>query len=147
MLSLDSNNRCDNCRYYCVCYWLLEGRVHDFGVSNDLFQMGNYYSKLVYVCEPRRVVKTRGSDVATLVFLLGTSKRWGFVSLVVAIQSTSICRAKLIQEVFLLPILRWNPWIAWARVSASGRKEKEAIVSRKMGSEKNKKKKYYVRKR
>lgn len=57
VLGLDRSERCGNCRCYYACYRLLEGGIHDLGVSCDFFEMWNCFRELVYVCELGRVVK------------------------------------------------------------------------------------------
>lgn len=61
MLSLDKSNGCSNRKHHSACYPLLERGVHSLRVSYDFFETGNCFRKLICVCEPRRVVKTRGS--------------------------------------------------------------------------------------
>lgn len=50
MLGLNSSNNGENYKHYRACYRLLDGRVHDLRVDGDLFETGNYFKKLVYIC-------------------------------------------------------------------------------------------------
>ena len=61
MLSLDGGDDCGNCRCHRACYQLLEGGVYSLRVSYEFFETGNCFKKLVCVCEPGGVVKTRRS--------------------------------------------------------------------------------------
>lgn len=125
VLVLDSNDSCDNRRCYRAYYRLLEGGVHDLRVSYDFLKMDNCFRELVCVCELGEVIKTRESECCCSYFFLETSRRGAFIDLVAATQLTSSRKVESIWEVFLLPVSRWNSWMAQARLSASiGRERK-----------------------
>ena len=71
MLGLDGGNRCSDRRRDSARYRLLEGRVHSARVSYDFREMDNGFRKLVYVCEPARIVKTRESRRSCSCFPFG----------------------------------------------------------------------------
>ena len=77
VLGLDRSNGCSSRRCHCVCYWLLEERVHSLRVSYDFFKTGNCFSKLVCICDPERVVKTRGGRYCCFYFSFGDVKKRG----------------------------------------------------------------------
>lgn len=75
MLGLDSSNSYSNRRYYCVCYKLLERRVHNLRVSYDFLKMSNYSKKLFCVCELGEVIKTQKSRCYCFYFSLEDIKK------------------------------------------------------------------------
>lgn len=56
---------------------MLKRRVHDLRVSNNFLETGNCFRELVFVCELRGVVKTRGSGYCCSYFSLGDAKNRG----------------------------------------------------------------------
>ena len=71
VLALDSGNSYGNCRFHCTCYWLLEEKVYSLRINYDFLEMGNYFKKLICVCEPGRVVKTKKSGYCCSCFSFG----------------------------------------------------------------------------
>lgn len=61
ILSLDSSNGHCNRKCNRAYYKLLDEGVYDLKVSGDFLETGNYFKELVYICEPRDVVKIRRS--------------------------------------------------------------------------------------
>lgn len=77
MLGFDRGDGYDDCRCHSACYGLLEGGVHSLRVSYDFLETGNYFKKLVWVYELRRVVKMRGSESRCFCFSSrDVKKRW-----------------------------------------------------------------------
>lgn len=105
MLGLDIGDGRNNCRYHRARYKLLERRVYDLRVSCNFLEMGNCFKKLVYVCGPERVVKTRGNRCYYSCFFFKTLRRGGFIGSVAATQLTSSCKVELMQEALLLFVL------------------------------------------
>lgn len=69
VLGLDRSNDCGDHRCHSACYGLLEGGVRSLRISYDFFETGNCFRKLVCICEPGRVIKTRRSGSCCSCFL------------------------------------------------------------------------------
>lgn len=74
--------------------------------------------------------KWEEADVTTLIFFLERLRRMRFIGSVAAMRLTSSFKVRLMREAFLLPVSRWNPWIARARLSTSSGRERKAPVQK-----------------
>lgn len=81
MLSLDGSNSCGDCGRYRAHCRLLAGDVYDLKVDGDLLKTGNSFKELVYVCEPRGVVKMRKSGSRCSHSSFGDIERKGILRL------------------------------------------------------------------
>ena len=77
VFGLDRGDDCDDRRYHHACYRLLEGGVHSLRVSYDFLKPGNCFRKLVCVCDPGKIVKTRRSGYYYSCFSFGDVEKRG----------------------------------------------------------------------
>ena len=77
MLDLDSGDGCGDRKCHCARYQLLEGGVYSLRVSYDFLKTGNCFRKLVCVCEPGGVIKSRRSRCYCSCFSFGNIEERG----------------------------------------------------------------------
>lgn len=81
VLGLDGGDGRCNCKCHRAYYRLLDEGVHGLRVSGDFLETDDRFRELVYICEPRDVVKTRGSGSRCSYPSFGDVKKRGILCL------------------------------------------------------------------